>query len=234
MIHRRGFLLALLAQTIAARDLFAARRSTRLDEWIRAHEELARKLHASPASGGWWQAEVEKLSSEVEMDELLRAIDFAKIEPEFKFTTDGGTKHSLRLGNRTIGTAIFGLEKGRSITPHGHRNMASAHLLLSGRLRTRTFDRVADEPEHLILRPAVDATIAPGECSTMSRQRNNIHWFTALTDRAFTLDVVVDGLAPGDKPYHIDLVDPRGSTKRGDGTLRAPRIDWKTSVRLYA
>jgi hypothetical protein len=67
----------------------------------------------------------------------------------------------------------------------------------------------------------------------MSSQRNNIHWFTAVTERAFTLDVVVDGLTAGDKPYYIDLVDPAGGIRRGDGTVRAKRIDWKTSVRLY-
>jgi hypothetical protein len=112
--------------------------------------------------------------------------------------------------------------------------MVSAHLVLSGKLRVRSFDRLADEPEHLLIRPTVDATIAPGACSTMSAQRNNIHWFTALTGRAFTLDVVVSDLVAGDEPFHIDLIDPDGGTKLGDGTIRAPRIDWKTSVRKYA
>jgi hypothetical protein len=106
--------------------------------------------------------------------------------------------------------------------------------VLEGRLRARNFDRLADEPEHLLLRPAVDATIAPGACSTMSTERNNIHWFTALTDRAFTLDVVVSDLVEGAPSYAIDLVDPDGGTRRGDGTIRAPRIDWKTSLRKYA
>lgn len=172
-------------------------------------------------------------SLDVDLDELLRAIDFAKIERDFRFTSDGGTKQMLRIGAQTYGAAIFGLEKGRSITPHGHRNMASAHLVIAGKLHVRNFDRVADEPEHLILRPTVDGTIGAGAVSTMSAQQNNIHWFTALTGRAFTLDVIVQGLKEDDQPFHIDLVDPRGGTKRGDGTIRAPRIDWKTSVRLY-
>lgn len=233
MIDRRGFLIALLAHTIAARNLLAANASPHLRDWLAAHEELSRKLHASPNDGIAWMRGVETLSSHVDLDELLKAIDFAKIEREFQFTSDGGTKHQLRLGTKMIGVAIFGLEKGRSITPHGHRNMASAHLVIAGKLRARNFDRLADEPEHLILKPTVDATIGRGAVSTMSTQRNNIHWFTALTDRAFTLDVVVSDLKEGDKSFYIDLVDPQGGAKRGDGTIRAPRIDWKTSVRLY-
>ena len=234
MIDRRTFLVALLAQMIAARRLLAAGASVRLQEWIRRHEELARQLHASPSNGIAWQHGVEQLSAETDLDELLRYIDFAKIEREFRFTSDGGTRHSISVGGITFGTAIFGLEKGRSITPHGHRNMVSAHLVIAGKLRVRNFDRVSDEPEHIILRPTVDATITRGAVSTMSTQRNNIHWFTALTDRAFTLDVVVSDLKEGDESFYIDLVDPRGGTRRGDGTIRAPRIDWKTSARLYA
>jgi hypothetical protein len=233
MIDRRGFLIALLAHTIAARNLLAANASPALRDWIAAHEHLAKKLHADPDNGPAWMRVVEELSSRIDLDELLQAIDFAKIERELRFTSDGGTKHPLRLGTTMIGVAIFGLEKGRSITPHGHRNMASAHLVIAGKLRARNFDRLADEPEHLILQPTVDATIGRGAVSTMSTQRNNIHWFTALTDRAFTLDVVVSDLKEGDKSFYIDLVDPNGGTKRGDGTIRAPRIDWKTSVRLY-
>lgn len=229
LLDRRGFLMACLAQAIT----LSAHASPKLREWVRAQDDLARKLHANPESGIDWMRGVEALSAEVDLDELLRAIDFATIERDFRFTTDGGTKKMIRVGSQIFGAAIFGLEKGRSITPHGHRNMASAHLLIAGNVRVRNFDRVADEPEHLVLRPTVDQTIGRGVVSTMTTQRNNIHWFTALTDRAFTLDVVVSDLKPGDKSFYIDLVDPRGGTKRGDGTIRAPRIDWKTSVRLY-
>jgi PCO_ADO len=229
MIGRRAFLYALLAQSLASRRVFAAGASKRFQDWIRTHEQLAVELHQSPQSGARWQREVEALSQSIELDEIRRGIDFAKLERGFR-----GTKQSLRLGpNLMFGAAIFLIDRKHAITPHGHRNMTSAHLLLDGKLRVRNFDRVSDEPNHLILRPTVDATIEPGACSTMSTQRNNIHWFTALTERAFTLDVVVSDLKPGDKSYYIDLVDPRGGTKRGDGTIRAPRIDWKTSVRLY-
>lgn len=236
-MDRRDFigraLLALLAQTIASRRLLARGASRVLADWIRAHEDLAQKLHADAITGAKWQRDVEELSSRVSLDEILRGIDFAKLERDFRFTTDGGTKQSLRLGTKHFGAAIFGLEKRKSITPHGHRHMVSAHLVLSGKLHVRNFDRVADEEQHLILRPTVDGLIAPGAVSTMSTERNNVHWFTAMTARAFTLDAVVSDLDSGQPSFVIDLVHPRGGTRLRNGDLRAPRIDWKESVRLY-
>jgi PCO_ADO len=239
-MNRRTFLTALLAHVVAARHLLAASAPKKLGHWIRAHDDLAHQLHAGKFDGTGWMREVEALSASMELDELLRGIDFAKIEREFRFTNDGGTKQMLRLPHpddptkgMLFGAAIFGLERNKAITPHGHRFMTSAHLVLKGELRVRNFDRVADEEQHLILRPTVDDIIRPGACSTMSTERNNIHWFVARTPAAFTLDAVVSDLVPGQPSFKIDLVDPRGGTKLADGTIRAPRIDWKTSVRLY-
>jgi hypothetical protein len=186
-------------------------------------------------TGAAWQHNVEELARQIELEELLRAIDFARLERDFRFTTDGGTKQFVKLpgSDLVFGAAIFGLEKNKAITPHGHRHMASAHMVISGSLHVRNYDRIADEPEHLILRPTVDERIGVGDVSTMSSDRNNIHWFTAKSDRAFTLDVVVDGLTPNAPAYRIDLVDPRGGEKLGNGDIRARRIEWEESVRLY-
>lgn len=234
MITRRE-VMALLAQVIASRQLLAGNASRRIDDWVRAHDDLARKLHAKTIGGRQWQRGVEELSSSIELGEILRGIDFAKLERDFRFTSDGGTKQVLRVSDQRLmfGAAIFGLEKNKAITPHGHRHMVSAHLVLSGKLHVRNFDRIADEETHLILRPTVDATIAPGACSTMSTERNNVHWFVAQTPRAFTLDAVVSDLTEGAPSYAIDLVDPRGGSRLANGDLRAPRIAWKDSVRLY-
>lgn len=241
-MNRRDFLgtvtLALLAQTLASRDLLASNRSLKLAEWVAAQNDLGVKLHDGKIGGAAWQRGVEELAAAVNLDELLRAIDFAALERDFKFTDDGGTKRVVRVPRpdgteMMFGTAVFGLEKRKSITPHGHRHMASAHMVLDGKLRVRNFDRVADEEKHLILRPTVDDEIARGASSSMSSERNNIHWFTALTDRAFTFDVVISDLDAGKPLFVIDLVDPCGGTRLGSGDIRAPRIDWKTSVRLY-
>ena len=67
----------------------------------------------------------------------------------------------------------------------------------------------------------------------MSTERNNVHWFVATTETAFTFDVIADGLAAGQPPYVIELVDPRGAEKLANGRLRARLLEWKESVRLY-
>ena len=62
-----------------------------------------------------------------------------------------------------------------------------------------------------------------------------MHWFVATSETAFTFDAVVDNLDPSlGKPYFIDLVDPSGAERQPDGTLRARRIGWEESLRLYA
>src|SRR6185295_15408709 len=97
--------------------------------------------------------------------------------------------------------------------------MVSAHLVIGGKLHVRNFDRKGEEPGHLLLQPTVDTAIAPGDCSTMSSARNNVHWFVALSDTAFTFDVIADGLDAGEPPYVIELVDPRGAERLPGGTL---------------
>jgi hypothetical protein len=74
-----------------------------------------------------------------------------------------------------------------------------------------------------------------GETSTMSSERQNIHWFVAEADNSATLDVIIDNLDPqAPEPYVIDLVDPAGGARLGDATIRAPRISWGQSVAKYA
>ena len=52
--------------------------------------------------------------------------------------------------------------------------------------------------------------------------------------RGPAVDVVVDNLDPArGRPHFIDLVDPAGAEKLPDGTLRARRIGWDESLRLY-
>jgi hypothetical protein len=241
-MNRRDFMstvtLALLAETLASRNLLASKRSIPIAMWVAAQNDLGRRLRDGAIGGADWQRGVEELAAAVDLDELLRAIDFAALERDFKFTHDGGTKQFVRVPHPdgmdlVFGTALFGLEKRKSITPHGHQHMVSAHMVLDGKLHVRNFDRIGDEQTHLVIRPTIDDVIARGAISSMSSERNNIHWFTGLTDRAFTFDVIMDGLTGGQKPFVIDLVDPRGGTYLGNGDIRAPRIDWETSVRLY-
>lgn len=229
-----GVVAALFAQKVAAESLLERRASSGVREWVAAHQDIANQLAKGRITARQWQAEVEALASRVDMRELLEQIDFAAIERSIDLSQPGGTKKLVRLeSGLAFATAVFGLQRGHAITPHAHRHMVSAHMVLEGELHVRNFDRLSDEPGHIVVEPTVDATIRRGAVSTMSTERNNVHWFTALSPTAFTFDVILDGLTPNEKPYVIELLDVAGAQRLPGGRRRARIIDWKESVRLY-
>ena len=76
----------------------------------------------------------------------------------------------------------------------------------------------------LILRPTIDRESSPGSASTVSDEKDNVHWLVATSDVAATFDVIVPGLDPARPTLFMDYVDPRRSEPMGDGTLRVPRL----------
>ena len=131
------------------------------------------------------------------------------------------------------GAALFEFGPRNVVTPHGHRHMVSAHLVVSGRLRVRNFDRLGDEPGAMRLRPTRDYAAGPGRVSTMCPERDNIHWFVPQGGPARTFDLVVSGLDPGQPDHLIEAVDPVRGRRSDDGGLIAPIIDFAASSRLY-
>jgi hypothetical protein len=129
-------------------------------------------------------------------------------------------------------TRLFGMQKGRSIVPHGHHNLVSGHLVIKGELHVRNFERLQDEDDSLVIRPTVDKVISVRDCSTQSSIRNNVHWFTALSSTAFTFDVIVPCLNP-DEPCGMDFIDPLHAEKLGDGSLRVRRLQPDQAGAMY-
>jgi hypothetical protein len=120
---------------------------------------------------------------------------------------------------------VFLMAKDRAIVPHGHQNMVSGHLVVQGSFRVRHFERVRDEPEHLVLRPTIDRVRAePGSATTVSDEKDNVHWLVATSAVAATFDVILPDLDPGRPTRFMDFVDPRRGVPLGDGTLRVPRL----------
>ncbi|HET7843979.1 MAG TPA: hypothetical protein VFL14_07500, partial [Xanthomonadales bacterium] len=135
--------------------------------------------------------------------------------------------------NLHYGAALFRFERGNVITPHGHRYMVSAHLVLDGELRVRTFDRAGEDGDALLLRDGRDGIARRGDVSTMSPTRRNVHWFVPRGAAATTFDVVVSDLEPGRKSFEIQPVDILRATSLRDGTLRAPVIGFAESSERY-
>ncbi|MDE2508567.1 MAG: hypothetical protein KGM43_15255, partial [Planctomycetota bacterium] len=135
--------------------------------------------------------------------------------------------------NLVFGRQIFAMKRGRSVVPHGHDNMSTGFLVLNGTLRGRHFDRLEDNKDHYIVRPTIDRSFKPGECSSISDHKDNVHWFTAESEYAFIFNIHVIGTDPGHvkKPGRV-YVDPLGEKLAG-GLYKAPKITYGRANELY-
>lgn len=248
MIERRSLLAGTgaltawaLLEAVGGTRALAALPSANARGWLAEQEAIAQALRAGQLRPAAWQMAVERLGAGVDRTELLAQTDFARLRAGFDFKDGQPSKRFVSfpadagIPKLSYGLAFFGFRKGQVVTPHGHRNMVSAHMAVAGAFRARTFDRLRDEDAALILRPATDLRMQVGDSSTMSSERQNIHWFVAEADESATLDVIIDNLDPGAPDrYVIDLVDPAGGQRLGDGTIRAPLIDWAQSLARYS
>jgi hypothetical protein len=245
---RRGFggSLAALLPTYALLDLlfsqrlFGAPAAPAARRWLKDLLQAGHDLRGARLSAVDWQARVESLFGGVDLAELVRLIDFEALRRRMALPLDRAAAQAAALpaveglpAPGSFATKVFGLRRGAAIVPHGHRNMVSLHLVLSGEVRLRHFDRVGDEPGHVLLRPSVDRTARPGDRSSISDDRDNVHWFVALAD-AYTFDVILDTLDPGlGYAYRMDYVDPAGAEGAAGHLLRAPRLSFEDAIARY-
>src|SRR5438094_822334 len=67
---------------------------------------------------------------------------------------------------------------------------------------------------------AIDRTFRPGECSTISDHKDNVHWFKAQTDTAFIFNVHIMGYNPeSTKTAARIYIDPEGEKVAGGLTV---------------
>ena len=250
---RRALLQSLLPAGLMAllvrRDALAAGARGEARRFLRSVDETSRELAERRIRPAEWQRRVEELARAVDLDDLRRAVDFDRVARTLELPDEDAASIALRIPGLRLRFAakIFGLERGRAITPHGHRNMVSMHLVLRGQVRARHFDRLRDERPaergrrtglsepggHLLLRPTLDATLRSGQASSISSERDNVHWFVAQGAPAWTFDCILSDLEPLGYSYGIDLVDPDRAERLPDGTLRAPIISWRESIDRY-
>lgn len=209
-------------------------------DWIDQQQELAEALAAGQIAPPTWCREVEKLSRQVDVAELLATARLAADDTARPGGPNDPQKRVVRFADSSgrmrrlsYGAALFAFQPGNVITPHAHRNMVSAHLVVDGHLRIRTYDRVRDEKKGVVIRPAEDAVAGVGSVSTMCAERHNIHWFVPQGGPAMTLDVVIDGLSGQGLPYEITPLDPLGGTVLKDGSILAPAMSFDAAAAKY-
>jgi hypothetical protein len=223
------------------RELFAGEIKPIVESWARELVTLCADLRKRSVTPVEWQRSVERLLERIDLEDLLRYIDFDRLTRGFEFPDLGANTEWVTFPGldgvpepSRFYKKIFGLERGRAIIPHGHRNMVSSHLVLDGEFHLRHYDRVEDQGDHLVIRPTIDRTARPGEASSISDDRDNVHWFVTTSDHAFTFDVILTGLgATRDRPYEIDNIDPDNAERLPGGLLRARKLDVDVALERY-
>ncbi|MBI5758505.1 MAG: hypothetical protein HZA46_08315 [Planctomycetales bacterium] len=235
-----SLLTASLLETLGRCDAFAAEVRPLTIKWLADVDQLGRDVKGQKISQIAWQKKIEELYSKVDLPDLLKFIEFDKLTHDLKMVDNGA--RSLRIKfpeveglpkDFVFGHQIFALKKGRSVVPHGHNNMATAFLILKGDFQGRNYDRLQDEKEHLILKPTVDKKFVPGGVSTISDDKDNVHWFQALSESAFIFNIHVTNIRPGNtSPTGRVYVDPNGE-KLKDGTIRAKLLGYTEAHEMY-
>jgi hypothetical protein len=209
-------------------------------KWLIDMEDVTRQLRRGQLKTIEWQGLIESLLSRVDLNDLLTAIDFDRLAKAAVFPEDHESAEELEFSH-TKGLPkklsfipfFYAMKKGTAIVPHGHRNMTSMHMMLKGQAHGWQFERVADEAEYLTIRPTNDSVQETGAVTTVSDQKNNIHWFKALSEPVFMFNIGVFSLNPSKDFSGRDYVDPLGGEKLKDGLIRARRIELKEAYKLY-
>ena len=194
-----------------------------VDDWFRDLHAISKDVADHKVKDVEFQKSLESLYGRVDLPALLKTLDFDRMAAGVKYPAVGAVSlpvdftHVSGLPmNLVFGRQIFAMAKGRSVVPHGHDNMATGFLVLKGSLRGRHWDRVEDHKDHYLIRPTIDRTFTPGESSTVSDHKDNVHWFTAETEHAFIFNIHVNDTDPGNpkNPGRV-YVDPLGEKVAG-------------------
>ena len=211
-----------------------------VDGWFKELDAISRDVHEHRTKDIAFQQSLERLYQRVNLDTLLKTLDFNRLAPAVNFPAKGARSLPVdfsHVGGLPVklpfGGQIFAMRKGRSVVPHGHDNMATGFLVLKGSFRGRHYDRLEDHADHYIIRPTIDREFRPGEFSTISDHKDNIHWFTAEAETAFLFNVhVMDTNPENPKNPGRVYVDPMGEKVSG-GLIKAPKISYGKVNQLY-
>jgi hypothetical protein len=223
-------------------EIAIAKPSTRVPAltWIEMQQEMARALKQGDLSPQNWMVEVERLAKQIDVQQLMSEVNASKVTAVALPVTNDPIKRSVRFIDATgaprrlgYASALFDFSPTNVITPHGHKHMVSAHLIVSGRLRVRNFDRISDRTDAMQIRPTRDYVASTGSISTMSSERDNVHWFVPVGGPAQTFDTIISGLDDGQPDYDIVAIDPAGGKRMQDGTIWAKFMDFEAASAKY-
>lgn len=219
------------------------------EDWLLRLQENGKRLGRREQTGLQWQEQMDSILAEVPLESLLQHVDFERMAAELQsqdLTERGEIFVAVNLDDpeaepsvgpepgRVLITKIAHIQRGRSIPPHGHSNMVSAFLCVSGEFDVRLFDRLEDQPQHMIVRQTADEVDAgPGTWSSISDYRSNVHWLTAKSDDCFLFTTKLIHLEEDRPTYGRINVDVRAGEVLGTNTIRAPKISSTEAAERY-
>jgi hypothetical protein len=219
-----------LVETLFTRGLFADEIKPVVGKWVVELHELCRDVKDQKIKDLDWQTKLEELYKRCDLPELLKSIDFDKMAASVKLPDNGAASLGVEFGKVeglpkfSLGKQIFALKKGRSVVPHGHDNMCTGFILLRGNFIGKHYDRVEDNADHYLIKPTIDRLFKPGESSTVSDHKDNVHWFQCDSDTGFIFNVHVMGYnLESKKNAGRVYVDPDGEKVMG-GLIKAKKI----------
>jgi hypothetical protein len=208
------------------------------NQWLKELHTMCSDLRTNSITPLQWQAKIDEFHSRLPLEDLLTVIDFEKSIERFEYpdlgvvTTDPKLPKVDGISNRYsfIGR-IFGMQNDRAIIPHGHRNMTSCHRVLKGEFLLRQYDRIKDEGNYMFIRQTNEEQGKLGSFSSVSDDKNNVHWLIATTPRAYTFDVIVVGL--NDKDTEIDNIDINQAVKTDREVFKVKKIGVNEALKKY-
>ena len=227
-----------LVRTLVMHEALMAPIRPVTDRWVAELHTMSMDLKTGTLTPGQWQTKIRALFDDVPLADLLTFIDFDRLIAGFEYPEHGVSTRPVpfpRLAGLperlAFSRKVFGMRKDRAIIPHGHQNMVSCHYVLKGALQLKHYDKIEEDATHMIIEPTIDEVALPGSHSSISDEKNNIHWLKATTDVAFTFDVLVLDL--GGKQWHVDNIDPYAAERISGNQLRVKKLDVEEALQKY-
>ncbi|MEO9870869.1 hypothetical protein [Ekhidna sp.] len=227
-----------LIDSLFAYNAFGSNIKPIATHWAIKLNEFCSDLKTESITANQWQKHIEELYAKIELNEILKFIDFNKLYKGFEYPDLGVNTRLVKFPTLTdlpektaFVKKVFGMKKDRAIIPHGHSNMASAHLILNGEMHLRHYEKVRQDQDNLIIKPTIDRIAKIGDSSSISDEKDNVHWFIANTETSFTFDVIMLDL--NNKSYDIHNLDIHEKQDLSDGTLRVPILDVEKALKKY-
>ena len=209
-------------------------------KWLIEMEHVTEQLRQGNVKTIEWQGQIESLLSRVDLNDLLSAIDYERLAKSAVFPEDHESAEDVDFSHNeglpaelSFAPYFYAMRRGTAIVPHGHRNMTSMHMMIKGQAQGWQFERVSDETQFVTMKPTHDKVLEVGAVTTVSDERDNIHWFKALSEPVFMFNIGVFRINPAKDFSGRDYVDPLGGEKLRDGLIRARRLEVKEAYKLY-